>query len=80
MLKLNSRIVVKEAAAMATILTMVLTACIAALVTRLMMPTPKPPTVIYIQAEPQQEQGGIGCLPIVVVTLGSVLLIRILAG
>jgi hypothetical protein len=66
MLITNSRIVVKEVAAVDTILMTILTACIAALIVRLMMPAQQPPTVIYVQAEPTEDHG-LGCLPMVIV-------------
>ena len=51
---------------MDTILMIILTACIATLIVRLMMPVQQPPTVIYVQTEPTEARGR-GCLPIVIV-------------
>jgi hypothetical protein len=79
MLEGSSRIVEKEVAALDTILMAILTACIAALIVRLMTPVQQPPTVIYVQPEPTVEQGT-GCLPIAAVAIALVIILSLVAS
>lgn len=64
---------------MDTILMTILTACIATLLIRLMMPAQQPPTVIYVQAEPTPERRS-GCLPTLIVLAIVLFMLSNVAG
>lgn len=40
----------------------------------------EPPQIVYVVAEPQQVQGGAGCLPAILIFIALVVLLRLAVG